>query len=209
MQLIQIFKICLIAASLSLASCATQQPAKIYSAPSLKPVKERITSAQSHVSSAQSSARVLAEETKDKSPAWQTAYNSLSSELDKAYLDLVSAQTRADEVQAQNVELAQAATRESQDKANAQAKEKLTAFKYHRVKFVLAAVAAGAVLLALAMFGKALLAIPYVGIGVFVGGPAAAALAVIFYFSWFIVCVSPQLDPGGFEPDKEPVIHKA
>ncbi len=178
----EFFKPCLIAACIFLASCASQRPVTVYQAPSVRPVKEKVTSAQGHVTSAKSSAVNLAAATKEdcKTKEWQEAYTTLTNELDKAYLDLQGAQTKADELQVANNSLAESATKESIGRAQSENLERLTAYKYHRAKGLLAAGVGLIALAAFLKFGKGLLAIPYVGLAVGIGGPVAAAAAVIF-----------------------------
>ena len=180
---------------LFLTSCASQAPLHTYHAISIAPVKTKITeaqektaSAQSHVKQAQAATSRLSTATTEpcKTKEWQEAYDSLNQELSAAYLDqsmisaaLTEAQTRADTNQKEADAQADKANESEKGRVAAVDREKLTAFKYHRVKGLLAACAAAVVLGALLMFGKlaALIPPPY-NLILFIGGPAGAAAAV-------------------------------
>lgn len=166
-----------------LVSCAGTQPQRHFTAPSVAPVREKIVEARKHIELSQASAKRLADECATKSAGWQDAYDSLNRELADAYLAAKTAEDRSNTLQAENDKLAGECNKVEADRVKAETKEKLTAFKYHRVKALLAAAAAAVVLGALLMFGKGLLLLipPPWNIVAGVGAPAAAAAAVFFF----------------------------
>lgn len=164
--------------ALLLCSCASQAPARVYTAPSVAPVKQKITEAKEHIVTVRETVTQLDKECEKKLPGWQKAYDTTRDELNKAYLAAQAASDRADLLQKENDTLAQNATKESQQRANAQkalgdlskqvnAYWGLGAFAYGtkvllRHLFILAIVGAG---LALAVFVLSLF-FPVIGVGI-------------------------------------------